>query len=235
MGGLALVARAILNDRRTPLVFSALFLASMLGVLVSATSDRERAQNDVVRRLRLQDFKDAPLVLREVRHLEADTWYNDVEIELKNTSSKPIYYVLAYLDFPDVPVPSAGIYGLPLDFGADQNIDYRRNADPNDPFIKPGETLVFRIPESMRKGLKTQYEKTPDAMKRLELRLNVISFGDGTGFVAERHRDGRIKKGHAEIKRHHRRDRATAADSSEPPQDGCGTCSRYILAPKELR
>jgi hypothetical protein len=138
-----------------------------------------------------------PLSLGDVRGLDSDTWYNDLEIELKNTSKKPIYAVLAYLDFPDVPVPD-GFYGIPLVFGASKNIDYERDADPADPYLKPGDKLVFTIPENMRKGLKTKHESSPDLMRKLELRLSVISFGDGTGFVAERFRDRRIKKAHAE-------------------------------------
>jgi hypothetical protein len=132
----------------------------------------------------------------EARHLDSDNWYDDLEIDLKNTSTKRIYFVLAYLDFPDVPVPD-GVYGVSLDFGADKNIDYRRTPDPDDPYLKPGDTLTWTIPESFRKGLKRHDETLPSTMKKLELHLSVISFGDGTGFVAERFRDRKIKNAHA--------------------------------------
>jgi hypothetical protein len=167
--------------------------------------------------------------LREVRHLDSENWYNDLEIEFKNISSKRIYYVVGYLDFPDVPVAAGGIYGIPLLFGADKNMNYHSIADPDDPYIKPGEPLVFTIAESLRQGLKTEYEKSPDLMRKLELRLNLISFGDGTGFVAERFRDEKIKKAHAKPRKHHGASNTAPADPAEPPQDGCGTCSRYIL------
>ena len=42
-----------------------------------------------------------PLTIVKVRNLQSDTWYNDLGIEVKNVSSKPIYFILAYLIFPD--------------------------------------------------------------------------------------------------------------------------------------
>jgi hypothetical protein len=108
-----------------------------------------------------------------------------LEIEVKNISSKPIYFVLAYLDFPDVPVPADGVYGIALTFGNGRNIDYRNDPDPQDPHLNPGEKFTFTIPEKMKEGLRDQHERAPELMKKLELHISVVSFGDGTGFVGE--------------------------------------------------
>src|SRR2546423_903785 len=224
----------IFSNKWISLFLGAIFFASAIGVLATATSHRQSVQdNNTERKLKLQDFKDAPLKVVEVRHLDSDTWYNDLEIELKNTSNKRIYYVLAFLQFPDIPVPS-GMYGIALDFGADKNSDYRRDPEPDDPYVKPGDTLTYTIPENVRKGLKRHYESSPASVRKLELRINLISFGDGTGFVAERPRDRKVKNAHAESKNRHHADRTAELDSVEPPQDGCGSCSRYVLGPREV-
>ncbi len=141
------------------------------------------------RTFKTREFKDMPLAIHQVRNLQSDTWHKDLEIEVKNVSSKPIYFMLAYLQFPDVPVPADGVYGIALEFGMRRNIDYRKNADPQDPRLNPGDKFTFTIPENMRKGLRVQHERSPELMKKLDLHFSVISFGDGTGFVAERLRD----------------------------------------------
>jgi len=180
------------------------------------------------RTFKAREFKDMPLVIRQVRNLQSETWHKDLEIEVKNVSSKPIYFILAYLQFPDVPVPADGVYGIALEFGNRRNLDYRKDSDPQDPHLNPGEKFTFTIPESMKKGIRVQHERSPELMKRIELHFSVISFGDGTGFVAERPR-AREKRSHS-IRKNHSSNRLEKSASTEPPpQDGCGTCSRYIM------
>ena len=177
-----------------------------------------------------RDFKDMPLAITKVSNLQSDTWHKDLGIEVKNVSNKPIYFILAFLDFPDIPVPADGVYGIALEFGQRRNIDYRKDADPHDPHLNPGDKFTFTIPEKMREGLRDQHEKSPELMKKLELHLSVISFGDGTGFVAERLRDRRLKRAHSDVKKNHHSDRSGRPASMPPsPQDGCGTCSRYKI------
>ena len=225
--------KAVLDDQRTRFFLSALFVASLLYLLASTATTAKRSQENGSRKVKLQEFKDIPLRLVEVRHLDSDTWYNDLEIELKNISTKRIYYVLAYLDFPDIPVPD-GMYGIPLFFGEDKNSDYRRDPEPNDPYLKPGDTLTFTIPENVRKGIKRHYESLPATVQKLELHISLISFGDGTGFVAERPRDRRVKYAHTQPRKRNHSNRKSSTSTAEPLQDGCGSCARYVLGPREV-
>jgi hypothetical protein len=219
---------AVPNDKRIPLLLAATMLASVAVFLATTVGETQNPGNEE-RKLKTKDFQDIPLVVHEVRKLKSDTWYNDLEIEVKNVSKKPIYFILAYLKFPEVPVPD-GVYGIALEFGARRNIDHRKDADPRDPHLNPGEKLVFTIPAEMRTGLKRDYEKFPEKMKRLELHFNVISFGDGTGFVAERKRERLQKRAHSTEMRRNHPARSKLSGSVEPvPQDGCGTCGRYIM------
>ena len=174
------------------------------------------------RKFKNREFKDIPLAVTKVSNLQSDTWYKDLEIEVKNISNKPIYFILAYLQFRDVPVPGDGVYGIALTFGKRKNIDYTKDADPLDPHLNPGEKFTFTIPENnIREGLKDQHERTPELMKKLELHISVVSFGDGTGFVAERLRERK--------RNHHASPTRKSASTEPPPQDGCGSCSRYIM------
>ncbi len=87
---------------------------------VSTAQSPEAATQE--RNLKLKTFKGMPVVVHKVRNLKSDTWHKDLEIEVKNVSNKPIYFMLAYLIFPDQPVPGDGQAGIRLMYG-----DSKRN------------------------------------------------------------------------------------------------------------
>jgi hypothetical protein len=170
------------GKERMLLVLAVLSLAFALIILGSAAGGQKQQR----RNLKTREFRDMPVIVREVRNLDSDTWYDELKIEIKNVSSKPIYFVLAYLQFPDVPVPENGVYGIALEFGERKNLDYRRNASPEDQHLNPGDKFVFTIPDGLKDGLKSRHQRSPDLLNKMELHFSVISFGDGTGYVAER-------------------------------------------------
>jgi hypothetical protein len=143
------------------------------------------------RTFKLQDFKDSPLAIREVRNLQSDTWYKDLEIEVKNISSKRIYFIFAFLLFPDVPVGNSEA-GVHLEFGERKNLDYHRTPESEDSYVDPGKTVVLKIAQQYTRGLQFQQEHTPETTKRLQFRIAEIRFGDGTGFTAQRFEDCRF-------------------------------------------
>lgn len=165
-----------------------------------------RRQNrlNTERTFKTRDFKDMPLAIRRVRNLQSDNWHKDLEIEVRNTSAKPIYSILAYLEFPDDKVEGNGVSGIAIVFGERKYIDLTRIGDHQDPHLNPGDTYVFTIPEKLRKGLKVQHARSPQAFKRLELHFQLISFGDGTGFLVDEPADTRMRKSSSGgIKNHH--------------------------------
>lgn len=194
-------------DKRINLLLATALLASALGILATANGGGHYQEIRNERKFKTKDFKDLQLVVTAVRNLQSETWHTDLEVEVKNVSNKQIYFILAYLSFPDVPV-SNGVFGIALEFGTRRNIDYRNTAAPKDPRINPGDKFVFTIPENMREGLRVEHEKSPERMKLLDLHFSVISFGDGTGFVAERLRERRLKgESRADEKKSHHSDR----------------------------
>ena len=173
------------------------------------------------RTLKTREFKDMPLEVRKVKNLDSDTWHKDLEIEVKNIGGKPIYSILAYLEFPDKKVEHNGnVSGILMQFGEDKYIDITTVGNPQDPHLNPGDSYVFTIAEQYRKGLKVQHERSPEAFRRLDFHFGVISFGDGTGFEAERPRDYRkVTPSNAAGNKKHHTNRSSGAVRS-PPQDG---------------
>ncbi len=167
--------------------------ASETAVLKQQEKDEKEKEK---RTLKTQEFKDMPLKVHVVRNLDSDTWHQDLQIEVKNIGTKPIYSILAYLLFPEHKAPGNRDTGIILRFGERKYIDIRAIGDPQDPHLNPGDTYVFTTLPQYRKGIKIQHEKAADEFKRLELHFDLISFGDGTGFEVGDFTDHRSKTSH---------------------------------------
>jgi len=158
-------------------------------VLSSAQSTEDSNQE---RKLKKKEFDGMPVRVREVRHLQSETWPNDLEIEVENVSNRPIYFINALLIFPDDPAPN-GESGIVLKYGKLDNMDIARIAEPEDEHLEPGQKTILVVSEIYRKGLLVKQKKTPNNLKRLEFSFEIISFGDGTGFEVGEFRDVRKK------------------------------------------
>lgn len=164
---------------------------------------QRKAQDKEKRNLKIREFKDMPLKVQAIRNLDSDTWLRDLQIEVKNVGGKPIYSILAYLEFLDEKAPDDGVSAIILRFGERKYIDIRVVGDPDDPHLNPGDSYVFTIEEKYRKGLGSRHERSPELFKHMEFRFNVISFGDSTGFEVGDPTDYRHIKKSSESKKHH--------------------------------
>jgi hypothetical protein len=151
------------------------------------------------RKLNTRTFHGMPVAVKEIRNLQKEEdWFRDLEIEVKNISPKPIYFIALTIEFPDIPadppkprvdgtMPSRVVTGFGLTFGALRLGDVKKIATPDDISLKPGETYVFKIPEGWAEGFESIMKRKnlpPQAMDRMEMRFTSISFGDGTGYIA---------------------------------------------------
>ena len=127
----------------------------------------------------------------DVRNLDDQNWLEHLELEVKNISRKPIYYLEVLLIFPDAQlteidgVPRTLV--MPLMYGRYDLTKEGNFATSDDRPIKPGESHIFTIPELYRSGLETRLAAgiVPEsAVKRLGIRIDSVSFGDGTGFTS---------------------------------------------------
>ena len=176
---------------------AATFLIQGLLVLTSAQSSTEE------RTFKKKEFRDMPLRVRKVKNLQSETWPNDLEIEIENVSTKPIYFIHAVLEFPDDPAPNGGS-GITLEYGNLENMDIARIAGEGDEHLDPGKTVALVVSDIYRKGLLAKQRDTPDNMKRLEFWFHIISFGDGTGFEVSQFLDLRKRKASFKAPPHHK-------------------------------
>jgi hypothetical protein len=157
---------------------------------------RERLKE---RELVTHTLKDLPVEIKEVRNLQKEEdWLRALEVEVQNVSDKPIYFMEVSIDFPNVPAPTPtphpdngftpkAVTGFGIMYGAERLIDVRELAGPDDVPLKPGETYVFKAPESRVMGFeylkKEKKNLSSKVWNKIVIGFGNISFGDGTGFI----------------------------------------------------
>ena len=177
-------------------------LAGVIPFMTSAQSPEAQAPHE--RTITQKHFAHMPVAIKEVRNLnkEGDEWFRDLEIEVKNVSDKPIYFISIIIEFPDISAPSPqpradgivplrSVTGFVLTYGNSKLIDLSQRASADDPALQPGDTYVFRIPEARSLGFANMKKRgiiTDEATKNIELHLERVSFGDGTGYSYGRKR-----------------------------------------------
>lgn len=122
---------------------------------------------------------------KSFRDAKDESWVREFELEVKNTGDKPIYFIYINL-VTDVKIGNSPLI-FALVYGRAELGDIITKAQPDDPFIKPGETYVFKIhPGQVQGWEKSVREKTqPDALS-IKAKIQMLSYGDGTGyFVSE--------------------------------------------------
>ena len=113
-------------------------------------------------------------------------WFRDIEIEITNTSDKPIYYLSWDLSLPDL-VPEGRPNTMKVflfSYGRGEFIEQNTKPIPEDIPIKPKATHSFTINEMQRVGFE-EWRARNDGKEivRLQVFINHLSYGDGTGFT----------------------------------------------------
>jgi hypothetical protein len=126
----------------------------------------------------------APIEIRKVNNLQGEHFLRDLEVEVTNVSKKPIYFIRLFLIFPDVKM-NGKTYGFSLYYGRHDLIDLRELADANDKPLQPSDSYIFKVPDPLWQGLDhhlSQINMPAAAVHAIKFRLDIISFGDGTGY-----------------------------------------------------
>lgn len=162
----------------TATVLLAFFLiVSGIGVVPSTaqSSPEERELEDKIP-------KHLPLKVK-VKNLNSEKWTRDIEIEVTNTSNKPIYYLRLGLFFDDVKMENGDYLGFPLRYGRADLYLIENKATPEDVPIQPGETYIFKAPKSLAnywEGFRTKRKMAHP--KKIGIEFHALNYGDGTGF-----------------------------------------------------
>ena len=141
------------------------------------------AQNPASKRA-LEDKIPVHLPIKvKVKNLEKDKWLDELEVEVRNTGDKPIYYLKLAVITPEVTAYTGDPMGFPLRYGNMELIDVKKRPEPEDIPIKPGESYVFKLSEREVKGWKRHKADSGQAdPKKIVLIFGSLRFGDGTGF-----------------------------------------------------
>jgi len=120
---------------------------------------------------------------KKFKDLKNAGWYRDFELEVTNTSDKPMYYLELVLVYPEIEAAPGVPVAVDLRYGRLNFIYHDTRPLPADVPIQPGETFVFSVTEQDQKGWEwhKKNENTPDP-KKVILQFGTLSFGDGTGY-----------------------------------------------------
>lgn len=153
------------------------------------------------RKLRVKSFgkKKAPVIITKVKNLDAeeDDWVGGLEIEVKNVSKRPIYFIMLGIQFPDSQTDKPNVkVGFPVKFGSPRLINLKQTATSSDSSLQPGQSYTFKIPKAQVLGIQTMknYKKlTAETTKNISATFRIINFGDGTGFMGTKYVNTRKK------------------------------------------
>lgn len=122
-----------------------------------------------------------------VKNLQSDYFPTDFEIDIRNVSNKPIYFIEFLAILPE----AKQFLGIPLGFqlshGSHRLVNNKELAQPTDPMILPGATITLKsLSPREHEGLQSLISKgklPESATSKVLLMPQVLNFGDGTGFI----------------------------------------------------
>ena len=124
------------------------------------------------------------------KDLKNERWARDFEVEITNTGNKPIYFLYLLAVMPEIRDANGYNIAFAIFYGRTELGDIRTKANADDVSLKPGETYVFKNSEgvalSQALGFEAfQRKQNWSQPKKLQLKFEVLSFGDGTGYAGE--------------------------------------------------
>lgn len=120
---------------------------------------------------------------KSFKDLNNKGWARELELEVKNTGSKPIHYLYVVLDMPDVLLEDGAPLGFRVSYGKSWLSEASAPLRPEETPIPPGESVTLKIQEKRWKGYEMLREKKKwSDPRRVRLELQILDYGDGTGF-----------------------------------------------------
>jgi hypothetical protein len=176
------------TNRRSLIVLFAFvsLLAAIFGIMSGAAQAPAKEEREVVDKIP----KHLPIKIKikkekeeKVKDLKNEDWLGELEVEVTNTGTKPIYLLDIDLFMPDVFAPNGLNIGSRLTYGREELIDFSEPLRPDDVPIKPGEVVILSVRAIHVEGWKRGRAKgTLTNPKKIEFLFLQINFGDGTGF-----------------------------------------------------
>lgn len=120
----------------------------------------------------------------KVKNLDKENWVREVEVEVKNTGDKPIYYLGFNLQMPEVIRETGSGVIVTFRFGRAELGRFESRPTAEDVAIQPGETYVMKVPENDMEGWEAARDNRKwSEPKKFRLKFYLLHYGDGTGFM----------------------------------------------------
>ena len=120
----------------------------------------------------------------KLKDAENEDWLSDLEIEVSNSGTKPIYHLYISLILPDVSTEDGKGVAYQLRYGRAQLSNFEEPVRPDDIPLMPGESTVIKLSEDRLKAWKSLRAKGKVANpKKLQFWFQWLNHGDGTGFA----------------------------------------------------
>jgi hypothetical protein len=168
-----------LKSTVTAMVLLAFFL--LLGGIGSVSSTAQSSPEE--RELDDKIPKHLPIKVK-VKNLNKENWVREVEVEVKNTGDKPIYYLSFSLDMPEVFSETGSVVAVSLKYGRSDLSAFEGRPTPEDVPIQPGDTYIMKVPENQMRGWESARDRRKwSEPKKFRIKFRRLHYGDGTGFT----------------------------------------------------
>ncbi len=182
-------------EPRQIVAYSKLFLAllvavTLFGLLIPTVRISGIAQSVQERQVEENIPKTLPLEVKlkvekehKFKDLNNSEWLRDFELEVSNTSGKPIYFLEFWLELPDTKSEENRQLAFSLRYGRGDFIHVTTRPIESDIPIRPGETQTFTIPDDEQQGWREDKIRRRLAdPRKVRISFVYLSFGDGSGF-----------------------------------------------------
>lgn len=118
----------------------------------------------------------------ELKNLDREPMLRHLEVKVTNLSKKPIYFLELNITAPEIVFENNAPLWFHLTYGRDELQFFEEPLRYNDVALKPGESVVLKIPEGNVDAYEQRVAEKGLNIKLLYLNFGYINFGDKTGY-----------------------------------------------------
>lgn len=149
----------------------------------AALQDIQSSEKDEERELGVGVPKHVPLKIK-TKNINSKKWSHDLEIEVTNTSNKPIYYLSFMVVMQGIKSPEGKEHMFWVHYGRAQLNDFSTRLESTDTPLLPNESYVLKIDQADADAWETTRSKLKKPQpSKVGLVFQMLNFGDGTGYA----------------------------------------------------
>src|SRR5215218_2441055 len=119
----------------------------------------------------------------KVDNLNSKRWAHELQIEVTNTSKKPIYFFHFFVTLPEITGSTGSLVAFWKYYGRAKLVDFATPLEPDDVPLQPGQKYTFNLTEAEANAWDYMRDKEgkPEPTK-VVIEFQSINFGDSTGY-----------------------------------------------------